>query len=97
MPNWNSKTKSWSPVRKPETKRLQAEARRMARSGASIREIASGIEHERLCLHGDECGDNLDWYSSLRRLSTAVGVLESRPYRRSDVRLTMDAAPDAGE
>lgn len=43
MPNWNSKTKKWSPVRQPATQALEAEARRLRKAGVPVKEIAARL------------------------------------------------------
>lgn len=43
MPNWNSATKSWSPVRGAKALALEAEARRLAKTGATIKQIAARL------------------------------------------------------
>ena len=44
MPNRNSKTNTWSPVRRSETKAREAEALRLRGAGLSVKDIARRLK-----------------------------------------------------
>ena len=50
MPNWNSQTKSYTPVRKPETKALEAEARALSSRNPARRVSQRGANRTLLLL-----------------------------------------------